>query len=179
MIGQRIKQARLRQGLTQQVLAERCGFTKSLLSKIENGQTASAVATLSKIANELNLSLAYLLAEEEDKSLQITKRTARQTISGNNEVGYSYETLANPSSSSRIEPTIVHVLEEPITNERFTHNEDEFIYVLLGEIQLSYGEELHHLEEGDSAYFKGTVPHVFLPINQKEAKVLTIFIENY
>lgn len=150
-----------------------------MLSKIENGQTASAVATLSKIANELKLSLSWLLAEEEEKSLSITKKTARSTISGDGEVGYSYETLANLSSISQIEPVVVHVLEEPITDERFTHNEDEFIYVLSGEIHLSYGEELHYLEEGDSAYFKGIVPHVFLPINRKEAKVLTIFVANH
>jgi glyoxylate utilization-related uncharacterized protein len=56
---------------------------------------------------------------------------------------------------SQLEPIIVHVHEEPIMDERFTHNEDKFIYVLSGEIHLSYGEELHSLEEGDSAYLKG------------------------
>lgn len=122
------------------------------------------------------MSLSWLLTEEKEKSLSITKKTARSTISGSNEVGYSYETLANLSSVSRIEPIVIHVLEEPITKERFTHEEDEFIYILSGEIELSHGEETHHLEEGDSAYFKGTVPHVFLPVNQNDAKVLSVFI---
>ncbi len=147
-----------------------------MLSKIENGQTASAIATLSKIAKELNLSLSWLLTEEQEQSLLVTKKAARTTISGSEEVGYSYDMLANLSSSSRIEPTIIHVLEEPITSERFTHQEDEFIYILSGEIHLSHGDDRHHLVEGDSAYFKGTLPHVFLPINRKGAKVLSVFI---
>lgn len=110
--------------------------------------------------------------------MSIVKQTNRSTITGNVEVGYSYDTLANLSQMSQIEPVVVHVLKDPIRNKLFTHKEDEFIYILSGEIELSHGGETHHLDEGDSAYFKGTVPHVFLPVNRQEAKVLTIFISS-
>ena len=69
-IGKKIKYLRLRQQKTQQQIADECGISKSLLSKIENGQTSSAIATLAKIAKALNVSLSWLL---EDKQRSIAR----------------------------------------------------------------------------------------------------------
>ncbi len=62
--------------------------------------------------------------------------------------------------------------------EPFTHIEDEFIYILSGSINLYYDGELYFLEPGDSAYFEGNIPHIFLSADKNtEAKVLTLFIQ--
>lgn len=177
-IGKRIKEARLNKAFTQQELADRCGLTKSLISKIENGQTASAVATLSKIAHHLETPLSWFLEENGEKKLTLLPAKNRTSKIGNQEIGYMYETLANRSQFSKIEPVVVSVLPDSSEEGPFTHPEDEFIYILSGSINLSYDGESHFLEEGDSAYFDGTIPHVFLPVNNKEAKVLTIFIQS-
>lgn len=162
--------------MTQQELAERCGFTNSLLSKIENGQTGSAIATLSKIAAVLGVSLSWLLQEESTQSLIIMKKGDRQQVSAGEEKGYLYESLANSSRDSAIEPVVVSVLPENRDIAPYTHEEDEFILVLEGEILLKYDGDLQHLKVGDSAYFSGKAPHVFLPVTDEEAKVLSIFI---
>jgi uncharacterized cupin superfamily protein len=94
-------------------------------------------------------------------------------------IGYMYEMLANRSPFSRIEPTVVTVLPDSDTREPFTHLEDEFIYVLSGTIDLWYDGETYRLTEGDSAYFEGEKPHIFLPVTEEEAKVLTIFVQSY
>ena len=44
-IGHRIRKTRRRLGWTLQDLADRSGFTRSLMSKIENGRTVPPVAT--------------------------------------------------------------------------------------------------------------------------------------
>ena len=178
IIGKRIKQARLNKGFTQQELAERCGFTNSLLSKIENGQTASAVATLSKIANHLETPLSWLLEGDEHHNLILLPKDRRAPKIGGKEMGYMYERLANRSRFSKIEPVLVTVPSNNGSTEPFTHSEEEFIYILSGAIQLSYNGELHLLKEGDSAYFNGLLPHIFLPASDKEAKVLSIFIQS-
>ncbi|MED1606077.1 helix-turn-helix domain-containing protein [Cytobacillus kochii] len=176
-IGKRVKQARLNKQMTQQDLAEKCGLTKSLISKIENGQTASAVATLLKISNQLDIPLSWVLEENESKNLVLSPSQSRTTKVGNKEMGYLYETLANRSPFSKIDPVVVTVLEDSAKEGPYTHLEDEFIYILKGSIYLSYDGEKYLLHEGDSAYFAGTIPHVFLPVEKKEAKVLTIFIQ--
>jgi len=176
-IGKRIRKARLSQGFTQQELADRCGFTKSLLSKIENGQTASAVATLSKIAEHLKTPLAWFLEENREDHLVLSPQAKRTSKMGSKEMGYLYEILANRSRFSKIEPVLVTVPPDMTMTDPFTHPEEEFIYVISGTIILYYDGERHVMEEGDTAYFSGLKPHIFLPFNHQEAKVLSIFIQ--
>ncbi len=48
-IGALIQEARLEKGLTQEELAEKCGTTKSYISKIENNIKEVRISTLQKI----------------------------------------------------------------------------------------------------------------------------------
>ncbi|WP_053590684.1 helix-turn-helix domain-containing protein [Bacillus sp. FJAT-22090] len=177
-MGKKVKEARLSKSFTQQELAERCNLTKSHISKIENGQAAPAVATLSKIAQELDTPLSWFLESNLHNKLSIVKSNEKTVKVGNKEIGYTYEALANRSRFSKVEPVIVTVLPEAEYVEPFTHIEDEFIYILSGSINLYYDGELHYLEQGDSAYFEGNVPHIFLSADKNsEAKVLTLFIQ--
>ena len=108
-IGKKIKYLRLRQQKTQQQIADECGISKSLLSKIENGQTSSAIATLAKIAKALNVSLSWLLEDKPEQDIVLLHRNQRRAKIGDEHMGYSYELLANRSPFSRVEPTIAHV----------------------------------------------------------------------
>ena len=67
-LASRIRVLRLRQQRTLTDVAARCGFTVSLLSKIESGKTTPPVATLAKIAAALGVSLGSLLADSRDIS---------------------------------------------------------------------------------------------------------------
>ncbi|WP_381427084.1 helix-turn-helix domain-containing protein [Sporosarcina thermotolerans] len=176
-IGRKVKEARLNKSFTQQELADKCSLTKSHISKIENGQASPALATLSKIAKELNAPLSYFLESNNQSKMAIVRNTERTLKVGNEEIGYTYEALAKRPHFSKIEPVIVTVLPEAELVEPFTHAEDEFIFVLSGSINLYYDGELHLLEQGDSAYFEGTIPHIFLSTGKIEAKVLTMFIQ--
>lgn len=150
-----------------------------MLSKIENGQTSSAIATLSKIAKSLDVPLAWLLEETPEQDIVLLTKSNRQEKMDDIHMGYSYELLANRSPLSGIEPTIVYVTPKNINvrEEAYTHLEDEFIYILKGAIELSYNGESHYLKQGDSAFFKGENPHLFIPVDNAGAEVLTIFIE--
>ena len=110
-------------------MADKCGLTKSLISKIENGQTASAIATLSKITSELDIPLSWVLGEDESENLIISPSKRRTAKFGNKEMGYLYETLANRSHFSKIEPVIATVLPDSSEEGPYTHLEDEFILV--------------------------------------------------
>ncbi|OZU90559.1 hypothetical protein CIL03_05285 [Virgibacillus indicus] len=170
---------RLRRKKTQQQIADQCGISKSLLSKIENGQTASAVATLSKISEALDVPLAWVLDDKMEQELVLLKKENRQSQVGDASMGYSYELLANRSQYSGIEPTIVHVNPKDVNQrtEPFTHSQDEFIYIIKGSIYLYYDGNKHYMETGDSAYFQGSKPHLFMPVSNEEAQVLTCFID--
>lgn len=179
-MGIKIKQLRLRQQRTQQEIARECKISKSLLSKIENGQTSSAIATLSKIAKELNVPLAWLLEDTPEQKLVLQTKHQRVSKIGDVHMGYSYELLANKSKYSGVEPTIVHVLPKELNlrEEAYTHSHDEFIYILKGSMQLLFDNQKYLMHKGDTAYFEGTTPHLFIPVDNEGAEVLTLFIEN-
>ncbi|MGE7836149.1 helix-turn-helix domain-containing protein [Viridibacillus arvi] len=177
-IGKRIKSVRLRKNMTQQSLAELCGITKSHVSKIENGQATPALATLSNIAKALDSPMTWFIEHTNNEMLSIVKKSDRIIKHGDEKIGYQYETLANKAMMSDINPTIVTVLPEAQVVEPYVHDDDEFIFILSGSIFLFYGEEKHVLNQGDSAYFSGRKPHIFLPNSQENAQVLTIYINS-
>jgi transcriptional regulator with XRE-family HTH domain len=178
-IGQKMKEARLAQKKTQQQVADACGLSKSMLSKIENGQTSAAVATLSKISEQLGVPLSWVLDDHPETDLVIQPKAERKIKMGNENMGYTYELLANRSKFSSVEPTIVHVTPKDanLRREPYTHAQDEFIYILEGAICLYYDGEEHYMEKGDTSYFKGTNPHLFIPVDNAGAEVLTVFID--
>lgn len=63
-LGIRIKKVRLSQNLTQEVLAEYVGCNVSHISNIENNHTKVSLNVLFCIANSLNTSIDYLLADQ-------------------------------------------------------------------------------------------------------------------
>lgn len=94
-------------------------------------------------------------------------------------MGYSYELLASPLYSN-VEPTIVHVTpkDENYRSEPYTHSQEEFIYILEGAIYLLYDGKKHYMQKGDTAYFKGEKTHLFIPVDNDGAKVLTVFVNS-
>lgn len=171
---------RLRKKKTQQQIADQCGISKSLLSKIENGQTSSAIATLSKISESLDVPLSWVLDDHAEENLVLLPKTNRESNVTDENMGYSYELLANRSSYTGIEPTIVNVTPKDSNRrqEPYTHSQDEFIYILKGSIYLFYDGNKHFMEKDDSAYFNGAKPHLFIPVNNEGAQVLSVFIDN-
>ncbi len=165
---------------TQQQIADQCGISKSLLSKIENGQTSSAVATLSKISEAMDVPLSWVLDGHPETDLVVLPKAERRISANDENMGYSFELLANRSRFSRIEPTIVHVTPKDtnLRHEPYTHSQDEFIYIVEGSIDLFYDGEKQIMEKGDTAYFRGVKPHLFIPVDNDGAKVLTVFIDS-
>ena len=67
-LGLRIKELRIKKGLTQDNLAELVGCNTSHISNIENNHTKVSLNVLLSIVNTLNTSIDYLLANQYDNS---------------------------------------------------------------------------------------------------------------
>lgn len=55
-----------------------------------------------------------------------------------------------------------------------SHEGEEFIYVLSGEIEVSYGQERYRLSEGDSIYYDSVVPHDVHGVGNGSARILAV-----
>lgn len=61
MIGVKIKELRLRNGLTQKQLGEKCGIAEPTIRKYELGKLNPKIETIGKIAAALNVSVADIM----------------------------------------------------------------------------------------------------------------------
>ena len=68
-IGQRIKQLRIKNGLTLEELASRTELSKGFLSQLERDLTSPSISTLSDITEALGLSLSTFFLEEKQEKI--------------------------------------------------------------------------------------------------------------
>lgn len=59
-LGTRVRDLRLRQGITQEQLAERCDCTVKFISTIERGKVNVPLVTLARLARELDVTISEL-----------------------------------------------------------------------------------------------------------------------
>lgn len=177
-VGVKIKQMRKKNKMSQDDLATQINLTKSHISKIENGKATPSLVTLSKIAEIFDVPMAWFVIQDQFDGISIVSKKERNETVETNELGYQYELLANKSYMSNINPSIVTVHNGAENLAPYTHDNDEFIYVISGSIVLKYDHKFYHLEEGDSAYFSGKKEHIFINNSTENSKVLTIYVED-
>jgi transcriptional regulator with XRE-family HTH domain len=68
IISQRIKEVRRLKGLTQEQLADLTGLSSNFIAKIESNNSTASLQTLVNIANTLDISIDYLLQENNSQS---------------------------------------------------------------------------------------------------------------
>jgi transcriptional regulator with XRE-family HTH domain len=62
-IGEHLKDARVRAGLTQQELADKSGLTQTTVARVERDAVQPEVSTLRKLAEALDVSIGKLLGD--------------------------------------------------------------------------------------------------------------------
>lgn len=84
-LGQRLRAARLRRGMSQAILAERVGVTIQTLGKLEAGNPSTSVATLMRVLQMLGLGqdIDLLAAKDEQgraiQDSQLTRAPFKRT----------------------------------------------------------------------------------------------------
>jgi XRE family aerobic/anaerobic benzoate catabolism transcriptional regulator len=70
-LGERVREARARRGMTRKILARDSGVSERYLAQLESGQGNSSVLVLRQIAVALNLPLAELVRDENGQSIEL------------------------------------------------------------------------------------------------------------
>jgi transcriptional regulator with XRE-family HTH domain len=175
-LGKRIKEFRMKKGLTLQKLEEKTGFTKGYLSKVENTKKAPPVSTLIVLAKALEVSLSEIFGEKEEKSaISMVKRNERQVVARNGTIfSYSYQTLAHKFYKKHMEPYLLTLPVKPKQVPLFQHDGEEILFVLQGTMKFFHGDREFIAEEGDCLYFDASVPHHGICQGKKEVKCLMV-----
>lgn len=174
-IGRRIRRLRLQQGRTQDDLAGTCGFTKSMLCKIETGAVYPPVATLVKIAAALGTTLAALM--EDGGQVAAVHIPAARAAAGatRTEKGYAVFPFATEYGSKKMQPFLFTARRGAVKRHALSHPGEEFIHVLEGGMKVAVGDVEYTLQTGDSLYFNAQEPHGIWPVTAT-VRYLNIFV---
>jgi quercetin dioxygenase-like cupin family protein/DNA-binding XRE family transcriptional regulator len=161
-LGERVRALRREGGWTLEMLAERSGVSRAMISKLERGEKNPTLVVAAKVAEGLGMNLSQLIGVEEKRKVVVVPRERRMTM---RDPGTGFERqLLSPSLSGRGVEFMRNVVPENSTSgELLPHRRgvEEYVVVERGRLRAVLGGEEYVLEEGDAAYFEADVAHRF------------------
>jgi len=169
-LGKKIRDLRLRRGMTVQQLAAASDLSKGFISQVENEHTSPSLATLQDLARALETSVAYLVVEDDQVPFVVRSKDRRRLGLSGHAAGIE---VLSASPKRNLE---VLIAEFPVGvaagAERHHHHGEECVLCMEGRVTLTLGEHTLSLETGDSCHFDGRVPHAFQNVGTTTARVL-------
>jgi transcriptional regulator with XRE-family HTH domain len=162
VLGNCVRNRRLRLGLNVRQLAQRTGLSTGMVSRIENARRPSSLATIEALAAALDVPVTTLfggLAEERD-AVFVKAGTGPEIVRKETRTGHQYELLGTLRGPSRLlEPVLVTLREAGEVLPVFQHSGIEILFMLEGVMKYSHGRGQYLMEVGDTLQFEGDVPH--------------------
>jgi mannose-6-phosphate isomerase-like protein (cupin superfamily) len=123
------------------------------------------LGALIKLAKALEVKVGTFFGGEPRESYAIVRKEERRSISrvASKEgvsYGYSYESLGFDKKDRHMEPFLVSLEPATVKSEKLsTHEGEEFIFILEGEMEVILGTHKDILYAGDCIYYDSTIPH--------------------
>jgi transcriptional regulator with XRE-family HTH domain len=171
-IGDRIKNRRLKLGLTQEELAARTELSKGFISQLERNLTSPSIATLMDILEALGTDISDFFARDEDEKVVFTPED--MFVKEDEEINSSVCWLVPNAQKNALEPIIVTIGAGGSTYPDDPHEGEEFGYVLSGTVTLICGDQKRKVRRGDAFYFHPTGVHYLTNSGKSEGKVLWV-----
>ena len=180
-IGKKIKEYREFRQIKREDLALKANLSLSQLEYIEEKGNVPSLGHLIKLTRALGVRIGTFL-DDLDHVGPIIIRSGEEkstlsfsTKSNKNREHLNFYSLAQDKTGRHMEPFIVEI--EPVNESDYklsSHEGEEFIYVLEGNIEINYGKDLFQLSKGDSIYLDSIVAHNVHGKGEQSAKILAV-----
>ena len=156
-IGSKIKNLRLKKGLTQEELGDRCELSKGFISLLESDKTSPSMATLEDILNVLGTDFAHFFKEESNRRVVYGKDdySVKKDTDLKNEICW----LIPNAQKNEMEPIRITLKAGGRTKDEDPHEGELFGYVLAGNLAIHIGQQTYRAKKGESFYFRPTARH--------------------
>ncbi len=177
-VAMRIKSLREIKGVSADAIAKKLKVSNEQYESYENGSADIPVSILYEIANEFNVELTSLLTGEEPRldEYSLVRKGKAPQVERRRE--YNYQDLAYNFKHKKAEIFYITVPAHRADEKQkpYSHEGQEFTYLLEGSLKLVLGKHELILNEGDSLYFDPKQPHMMIALNNKPAKFLAIIL---
>ena len=179
-VGEKIKRLREDSALSLKDLADRTGLSSAVLSQVENHLISPPLGTLIRIAKALDVKPGYFFDEHPDKSFTLVRKDERKPVSRfaskkGVQYGYAYESLGHDMKDRHMEPFLVTLESTTLKSPKpSTHDGEEFIFVLQGEVEVTLRDHGDVLKPGDAIYYSSGIPHLVQSHGDEKAVILAV-----
>jgi transcriptional regulator with XRE-family HTH domain len=149
-IGKQVRSSRKRLNLTVAALAKQAKLSTGMLSKIENGQTSPSLATLTSLANALQVPVtSFFRGYEEQRDVTYIRAGEGLPIERRGSgVGHQYQLLGHTIGKPyNIEPYLITIDDQSEVFHVFQHAGTELIYMLEGQITYRHANKTYSLAQ--------------------------------
>ena len=177
LLGALIKDLRREQRLTLVQVSQASGLSHPFLSQVENGRARPSFASLDRIARALGTTQFELFARiAHGQDHPVDRRGgAIDRPSDTPLTGAFLDGSARVFTGDFRAFTPVEVLADNTDFvDYFSHEEEEFCYLLEGEVLSDLDGVLHPMSAGDAIYVPGATPHRWRSVNGKPFRLLFV-----
>lgn len=168
-IGTRLRQLRARRALSLAEVARAVGISVGFLSALERSHMSASVGTLRKLARFYKTNILEFFDPADSNSPLVTAERRKVLQAGK---GVHMELLA--WGSTVMEPHLFRIAPDAGSGESYSHEGEEFLYVLKGDLEIALNGHEYRLKQGDSFYFESATPHHWRNPGSKETWVIWV-----
>jgi transcriptional regulator with XRE-family HTH domain len=168
-IGLHLRRLRIKRGLSLARVATAVGISAGFLSALERSHMTASVGTLRKLARFYKTNILNFFDPTESNS-RLVRPEGRKVLEAG--PGVRMELLA--WGNTVMEPHLFRIAPKSGSGESYSHDGEEFLYVLRGELHISLHDEEFTLKPGDSFYFESATPHHWKNPGRTEAWILWV-----
>jgi transcriptional regulator with XRE-family HTH domain len=176
-VGKRIRTYRERLDMSVYDLAQKSGIDEKVVNSIEKGQVLPALGVLTKLSRALGQRLGTFMDDQFKPDPIITRakdiEAKKVKKEGVNALGYSSHSLALGKPDRHMDPFRIEFDKDGV-DELSSHEGEELIICIAGEVELVYGNDKFILKAGDTAYYNSVVKHALCAHGGKPASIYGI-----
>lgn len=174
-IGSKLKDERLRVGMSQKELAERVSVTPSFLSQLESNQVTPSLPTFLQLCRALGINPGQFLdagGEKNAASWLIRKETVLSHSPAREDAAKVYEVPSGGAHAARI---VVLPPGAAMNRHFFYHKDEELICVLKGDLSVTINGREERVRPGDIIRLKESFPSRWKNEGGDDAELLILW----
>lgn len=165
VLSRRIADQMEKKEITVEELATRTGLDDSFIRSVLMDNTYPSLGPLLKIARALGVRLGTFLDDQISVDPLIVRKADQKDDIGmlrsrGKDVSMKFHSLGRGKTDRHMEPFYIELHPESGRDSLMSsHEGEEFIVVVSGQVTVTYGQGTHTLNPGDSIYYNSVVPH--------------------
>jgi mannose-6-phosphate isomerase-like protein (cupin superfamily) len=178
----KLSRLRHQKRLTVDELSLESHIQPDLLNRYESGDAIPPIGDLLNLAKVFGIQSGYFfLSDPQASRVEIVRANdrwrAQQRTEASTALNYEYEALSYHMSDKVMLPFLIVI--PPMQDKELagsSHDGEEFLFILSGEIEIEIENEKHVLGKGDSVYFDSATSHKIRSVGAQPARLIACII---